>query len=100
MTVCLLQADNEVYISLGWVKQSQYLMSLSPTFFKVHTWISNIWIYGELIVLLTNKRKRAVHDFIAGTVIVKSKYIAQIREAMNENDSIVLTSNELENEQL
>lgn len=84
MTVCLLQADDSVYTSLSWLKQTQYLMSLSPTFFKVHTWISNIWIYGELAVLLTNKRKRAIHDFIAETVIVKAKYIDQIRQAMQQ----------------
>ena len=83
MTVCILQADDAVYTSLGWQRQAQYLMSLSPTFFRVHTRISNIWFYSELIVLLTNDRKRAIHDFIAGTVIVKAKYIDKIREAMN-----------------
>jgi len=42
--------------------------------------IGQIWGWSEVIVLLTNKRKRAVHDFIAGTVVVKSKYINKIRE--------------------
>lgn len=83
MTVCIVRADDSVFTSLSWIKQSQYLMTLSPSFFKVHTWISNIWIYGELAVLLTNKRKRAIHDFIAGTVIVKTKYADRIRAAMN-----------------
>lgn len=83
MTSCLLNADESVFISLGWLKRSQYLMSLSPMFFLIYTWVSNIWIYSEFIVLLTNKRKRAIHDYIAGTVIVKTKYIAKIREAMN-----------------
>lgn len=82
MTVCILQVDDSVFTSLSWLNQSQYLMTLSPTFFKVHIWISNIWIYGELVVLLTNKRKRAIHDFIAGTVIVRAKYIDKIRVAM------------------
>lgn len=83
MTSCFLSADDATYSSLGWLEQTQYLMTLSPGFFKFYTWTSNIWIYGEFIVLLTNKRKRAVHDFIAGTVIVKTKYIGKIRAAMN-----------------
>jgi uncharacterized RDD family membrane protein YckC len=87
MTVCILQADDSVFTSLSWLKQTQYLMSLSPKFFKVHTWISNIWVYGELAVLLTNERKRAIHDFIAGTVIVKAKYIDQIRQAMQQDEN-------------
>ena len=49
-------------------------MGLSPILFSVYTWLTNIWIYSEFIVLLTNKRKRAIHDYIAGTVIIKSKY--------------------------
>ncbi len=61
-------------------------MSLSPIFFLIYTWVSNIWIYSEFIVLLTNKRKRAIHDYIAGTIIVKAKYIDEIREAMNNRN--------------
>lgn len=33
---------------------------------------------GELIVLLLNKRKRAIHDFIAGTVVIKMEFSEQI----------------------
>ena len=83
MTNCLLQADDATFMSLGWLQQTEYLMTLSPGFFKFYNWASNIWIYSEFIVLLTNKRKRAIHDFIAGTVIVRAKYVDQIREAMN-----------------
>ena len=86
MTVCILNADDSIFTNLSWLKQSLYLTSLAPTFFKIHTWMNNIWVYGELVVLLTNKRKRAVHDFIAGTVIVKSKYIDQIRQTMKEDE--------------
>ena len=87
---CVLKADNSIYLSLSWLKKSQYLTSFSPLLFKIYAWSSNIWIYSELIVLLTNKRKRAIHDYIASTVIVKGKYIDKIRESMfiiNENNA-------------
>lgn len=95
MTICLLKADNETYKNLGWLERSQYLMTLSPLFFKIYAWTSNIWIYSEFVILLTNKRKRAIHDFIAGTVIVKSKYADQIREFMikgGSNQSVSITN--------
>ena len=88
MISCIINADENTYTSLSWLKQSQYLMTLSPIFFKFYTWTSNIWIYSEFIVLLTNKRKRAIHDYIAGTVIVKGKYIDKIRDIMKNDENI------------
>ena len=32
--------------------------------------VQQIWFWGELIVILTNKRRRAIHDYIAGTVVI------------------------------
>jgi uncharacterized RDD family membrane protein YckC len=29
-----------------------------------------IWVWSELVVMLTNKKRRALHDFIAGTVVI------------------------------
>jgi uncharacterized RDD family membrane protein YckC len=80
-------ADGEYYESLGWMKKQQYLFALTPLLFTLYTWTSNIWIYSELFVLLFNKRKRALHDFVADTVIVKTKYIEKIREVTNANTS-------------
>jgi uncharacterized RDD family membrane protein YckC len=81
MIDAVLKADDATYSNLSWLQQSQYLMSLSPVLFMLYSWASNIWIYSEFIVLLTNPRKRAVHDYIAGTVIVKKIYIDRINEA-------------------
>jgi uncharacterized RDD family membrane protein YckC len=32
--------------------------------------IYQAWMWGEMLVLLTNKKKRAIHDFIANTVVI------------------------------
>lgn len=66
----LLKANEEVFNGLGWREQIKYISSMS-TLFVVYNWVSNIWFYSELVVLLTNRKKRALHDYIAGTVIVK-----------------------------
>ena len=86
MIFCISKADENTYNNLSWLKQSQYLMTFAPISFIVYNYLSNIWVYGELIVLLTNSRKRAVHDFIAGTVIVKKIYVDKINEVMYSNE--------------
>ena len=83
----VLKANDSVFMSLGWLKRSQYLMSFSPIFFKLTSWLTNLWFVGEYFVLLINKRKRSISDFIAGTVVVKTDYLNDIEMALNTNSS-------------
>ena len=85
-SICISQADDETFKSLSWIKRSRYLMSFSPSFFQVYNIINIVWVFSEFVVLLTNKRKRALHDFLAGTVIVKTKYLEEIRASMYFNE--------------
>ncbi len=32
---------------------------------------SAIWFWGEFITMLTNRKKRALHDFVAGSVVIR-----------------------------
>lgn len=81
--IALSQADSEHYESLGWMQKQQYLMSLTPFLFSVFSWTNNIWIWSEFIVLLTNARRRAIHDYVGGTVVIKEKFLEKIRATMN-----------------
>lgn len=83
MLLALSRVDTDTYAGLGWINRSKYLMTLVPLGFTLHSWMSNVWIYSELIVLLTNKQRRAIHDYVAGTVIVQTKYMELIREYIN-----------------
>jgi len=38
------------------------------------TWATLIWTVAELIVLASNSKRRAIHDFIASTEVVVKKY--------------------------
>lgn len=44
-------------------------MSFTPGWYKIVNILMNVWIWSEFIVILTNKKRRAIHDFIAGTVV-------------------------------
>lgn len=84
MITCVLKANNEVYMSKDWVQKGVYLTTFAPKLINIQIWANNIWMYSELIILLVNKRKRAIHDYIAGTVIVKTKYIEAIRTSLEK----------------
>lgn len=86
MLYILQDADEEVYQSLSFWKRSLYIGQLNPQLIKLNTWLTNIWIYSELIVLLTNKRKRSIHDFMANSVVIKSKYHDKIRELIKNKE--------------
>lgn len=83
MSVNLLKVNETTFLSLGWLKRSQYLISLSPIFFKIISWLTNLWVIIGYIVLFTNKRKRTTSDYIAGTVVVKTEYLDAIEADMN-----------------
>jgi len=34
--------------------------------------LMQVWIWGEFLTMLFNKKRRAVHDFMAGTVVVRT----------------------------
>ncbi len=38
---------------------------------RVVDWLGNGWMLSEFLVLLTNRKRRALHDFVAGAVVVQ-----------------------------
>jgi len=73
----------DTFLSLSIIERSKELKALNPTLNSVHVLLANIWVWSEFIVLLTNSRKRAIHDYIGGTVVIKGKYHKQIEEELN-----------------
>jgi uncharacterized RDD family membrane protein YckC len=61
------------YHSLSFTQRIHREIALAPSWLKPGQWAENIWIWGELIVLLTNRKRRALHDFIAGTVVIHTR---------------------------
>ena len=49
---------------------------LNPTE-KIYRVAADVWTLSEIVVLLFNKKKRAVHDFIAGTVVIVCQSIGK-----------------------
>lgn len=79
--------DEETYLNMNWYEQLQYIDKLAGPFFNFQTWLNYGWIGAELIIFLANPRRRAVHDFIAGTVVIKSQFIDKIWELMYQQET-------------
>lgn len=62
---------DELYFSLGYMERSTRMVELAPTWYFTVTILMQIWIWSEFITMLFNKRRRALHDFIAGTVVLR-----------------------------
>ena len=88
MFLTLNLIDDSTYVSLGFLKRSQLLTTINPIPMKIQSWTNFAWLISGAIVLLFNPRKRTTHDFIAGTVVIKSIYLNQIRERMNSTESV------------
>jgi uncharacterized RDD family membrane protein YckC len=56
----------------GWLTLSHRLQAAEPTWGRWSDTAVQIWFWSELLVLLSNRKRRALHDFIAGTVVIKT----------------------------
>ena len=68
--VPLFHLTDAEYSAFTFMERSRRMAEFAPVWSKPVQWLQMIWIWGELIVLLTNRKRRALHDFIAGTVVV------------------------------
>jgi len=63
----------EGYAELALRERFELINSLWPVWYPYFSKAQQIWVWSEFIVILTNKRRRALHDFIAGTVVLQNK---------------------------
>lgn len=80
-----ISIPDETYYSLQFMERSRHLMTYMPSWYKPLNILLNIWIWSEFIVLLTNKKRRAIHDFMASSVVLLNKQVQPVVE--NTNDS-------------
>ncbi len=71
----LTQVDPDRYVTLGWVERAQLVNEHAPAWFGSVGIFHQVWIWSEVVVLLFNARKRAIHDFIAGTVVIDRAFV-------------------------
>lgn len=91
MFLTLNLIDDSTYASMGFLKRNQLMSTINPIPAKIQSWTDFIWYFSGAIVLISNARKRTTHDFIAGTVVIKSIFLNQIRDLTNSTESVEST---------
>lgn len=70
MILASFQIADAEYHTLTMRGLGERLATLGPSWLQPVQHVNAAWTWGELFVLLTNRQKRALHDFIAGTVVI------------------------------
>lgn len=69
MLSALISISSE-YNTLSFEAKMLIMAEELPAWAGVVDVLDNLWIASELVVLLLNEKRRALHDFIAGTVVI------------------------------
>ncbi len=72
--LAISQVDADHYLVAGFRERYELLLPLYPAWYAFVSSTATVWVWSELFVLLLNERKRALHDFIAGTVVIHREY--------------------------
>ncbi|SHG49196.1 RDD family protein [Massilia sp. CF038] len=66
-----MKVPNEVYTTLSYLQRGQELVANAPGWFKGLAALTQLWALAGLISIIANRKRRAIHDFIAGTVVLR-----------------------------
>jgi uncharacterized RDD family membrane protein YckC len=72
--VALMAITDAEFYNVGWYARGGNLVAHEPASTKWVIWIGVVWFYSEVVTMLFNKRRRALHDFIAGTVVISDRF--------------------------
>jgi uncharacterized RDD family membrane protein YckC len=72
------QIPNEVFASLSHLERTQALSAVYPKLSLQLLILGNIWLL-ESFFLLANRKRKAIHDYMAGTVVIRRKDQARLR---------------------
>ncbi len=97
----LLLVDYSDYASQGFSDRSILLEGYYPAWYIIWQILGYIWIWSEAFVCISNRRRRAIHDYIAGTVVVYKRFqrqsVAEDNSDIN-NQGDIIKSNPLTTE--
>ena len=73
--VAVTAVSDEEYYGVGLLQRTQNLHALQPWWLGWTEVASEIWVWSEVVVMLFNRQRRALHNFIAGTVVTAEERI-------------------------
>jgi uncharacterized RDD family membrane protein YckC len=71
--VALLHIPESLYYVDSYFEQIKNLQAYEPFWTSWSATATQVWVWGEFVTMLFNKQRRALHDFIGGTVVVSER---------------------------
>jgi uncharacterized RDD family membrane protein YckC len=68
----VLHLSDAQYLALSIHARTAYILSFNPALHSIIEIAAFVWILADIIVFFCNDERRALHDFVAGTVVVKA----------------------------
>lgn len=72
--MALSELDADQYLTASWLGRGQQTAYFIPDWHVIFSISATVWIALDGLTLIFNKRKRSLHDIMAGTVVIKAKY--------------------------
>jgi uncharacterized RDD family membrane protein YckC len=69
--IAVLRMPNDLFHALEASVREQRLAALLPGWYRLAHSLSLIWAMSEFVVMLTNRKRRGLQDFLAGTVVIR-----------------------------
>ena len=66
----LFAVSQDAFEAAGFLDRMGLLKAARPAWEYWPVAVHNTWVGAELVVLLLNEKKRALHDYLAGTVVI------------------------------
>lgn len=81
MALSLAGISEEELSRLGWIQQQERMQQTHPAFHQWLFYLGQVWVWSEVIVMLFNARRRAIHDYLGGTVVIDERGTSPEKEA-------------------
>jgi uncharacterized RDD family membrane protein YckC len=69
-----LSMTDEMYFSLSYMERNRKLVEMAPSWYFMAIMAMETWLLIGFLTMMFNKKRRAVHDFMAGTVVIRLNF--------------------------
>lgn len=71
MIMAAMSMSDAAFLNLSYMARAEALSAHAPGFVATATLLLQLWVVACVITMLANKKRRAPHDFLAGTAVVQ-----------------------------
>ena len=72
LAISAYHMTNQEFSAPGYLAHSQHLVAGAPRWYSLVTLLSGSWFVAKIITVLASAKHGAAHDFVAGTVVVRT----------------------------